>query len=255
MSDDHRPERIFHRLRRNRITEHDFEALWQRIETCLEPQPPGLVERLARLLGPTNQQAVLRLAGVVGVVTILGVALWFPSSDVAETAPTLALTPPAADTAVAVAWELDVRLVRGFDGAPPLDVRTEAVDGAGAASRLTDLRADLGALVQFDDFGLVGEWTGRLGAGGDNVQLASDRALTFEIVVVDEDSGALQLRNIWLDGTERFKVASEMMLTPGVPHLIGVRSGADAGPGSLFLAMGVRPSAAPESDPGASQQE
>ncbi len=255
MTNEHQPEKIFRDLRRSCSAERDSEALWQRIEARLEPQPAGIGSRLTQLLAAANRRPVMRLAAALIVVTVLAVSLWRSPNDVGELASIAAMPSPPVGVPAGSAWELDVRLVRGFDGAPPSDVRTEAIDGAGGASRLADLRADLGALVQFDDFGLVGEWTGGLGDGRKDIQLSASRSLAFEIAGVDDDAGSLQLRNIWLDGAERFKVASEMTLTPGVPHLIGVRPGVDVDVASLFLAIGVRSRPAPETNRGAGEPE
>ncbi len=253
MTDKHRPEKIFRNLRHGRTTERDSEAQWRRIEARLEPQPAAMGSRLAHLLAASNRRPVLRFAGAVTVVIVLAAVLWSPS-DVVETAPTVARPSPPAVALFGAAWELDVRLVRGFDGVPPVDVRSEVVDGAGGASRLADLRADLGTLVQFDDFGLVGEWTGVLDDAGQNIRLSANRTLRYEIVGVDADAGALQLRDVWLEGAERFRVASELTLTPGVPHLIGIRPGDDVDAGSLFLAIGVR-SQPPATAPDTGQRE
>lgn len=244
MTNEHHPEEIFRGLRRSRTTRSDSEALWQRVEPQLEPPPAGAVGRLAAALVATYRRPGLRLAGALAALAGVVIAAWWQPAKLDEIAPQIATQAPSGQTQPApglvAGWELDVRLVRGFDGSPPSDVRTEIVDGAGGASRLADLRAHLAALVRFDDFGIVGEWTGQLRMAGSGVTLSGGRTLAFELVGVAADNGALQLRNVWLEGEERLKVASEMTLTPGDPHLIGVPSGAEPDAGQLFLAIAVR---------------
>lgn len=244
MTNEHRPEEIFRGLRRSRTTRPDSEALWQRIEAHLELPPLGVARRLSQALVAATRRPGLRLAGALAAFTGVVIAAWWQPTPVDEIAPQIAMQAPVEQVQVD-GWELDVRLVRGFDGAPPDDVRMEVFDGAGGASRLADLRADLAALVGFDDFAMVGEWTGRIRMAGGEVSLSGGRTLAFEVVGVDADNGALQLRNVWLEGEERLKVASEMTLTPGDSHLIGVRSSSEAETGRLFLAIGVRARPAP----------
>lgn len=254
MTDEYRPEKIFRVLRRSRAAEADSEALWRRIEARLEPPSPATASRLLQPLTAATRRPGLQLAGAVTAIAAVAIAIWWQPIRVGETAPLIAMPAPVADALVSV-WELDVRLVRGFDGAPPADVRPEVVDGAGGASRLADLRADLASLVRFEDFGLVGEWTGEIQEADGEVPLSNSRALAFELVGVDADNGALQLRNVWLEGEERLKVASEMTLTPGDPHVVGVRPGAEVETGGLFLAIAVRPRAAPATEPADGPQE
>ncbi|HJO03076.1 MAG TPA: hypothetical protein QGG47_03780 [Acidobacteriota bacterium] len=255
MTNDQRPEEIFRGLRRSRAAEPDSEALWRRIEARLEPLPPGGFGRFVDALLGASRRPRLRLAGVLAAITAVTVAavVSWRSAPVAEVAPQVAMQAPVADVLVPD-WELDVRLVRGFDGVPPADVRTETVDGAGGASRLADLRSDLASLVRFDDIGLVGEWVGELQVVGSNVPLSAGRALTFEVVGVDTDNGALQLRNVWLEGEERLKVASELTLSPGEPHLIGVRPETEVET-RLFLAIDVRPPPVPTTGAADESQE
>ena len=238
MTDQHRSEKIFHRLRRSRAAETDFEALWLRIEARLEPPSLGVVSRFLQGLSVASRHSGLRLAGAVTAITGVVIVVSWQPSGVDEITPEVAMLGPIAD-ALTSEWELDVRLVRGFKGAPPADVRGEVVDGAGGASRLADLRSDLASLVSFDDFGLVGEWYGQLHMEGD-VPLSASRTLAFEVVGVNTNNHALQLRNVWLEGEERVKVASEMTLTPGDPYLIGLRPTGELETSRLFLAIVVR---------------
>ena len=254
MTEEHHPERIFRVLRRSRAAEVNSEVLWRRIEARLEPLSPAIISRVLEALTAATRRPGLRFAGAVTAITAVAVAIWWQPVRVGEIPPHAAMPAPAADAPVSV-WELDVRLIRGLDGAPAADVRTEVVDGAGGASRLADLRADLAALVRFEDFGLVGEWTGQVQMAGGDVPLSASRTLVFEVVGVDADNGALQLRNVWLEGEERLKVASEMTLTPGDPHVIGVRPGAEVETGGLFLAIGVRVRPAPAAQPADDSQE
>ncbi len=254
MTDEHRPEKIFRVLRRSRAAEANSEALWRRIEARLEPPSPTMASRLLRALTAATRRPGLRFAGAVTAITAVAVAIWWQPARVGEILPQIAMPAPTADAPVSM-WELDVRLIRGFDGAPPADVRTEVVDGAGGASRLADLRADFAALVRFEDFGLVGEWTGQVQVAGGDMPLSASRALVFEVVGADADNGALQLRNVWLEGEERLKVASEMTLTPGDPHVISVQPGAEVETGDLFLVIGVRVRPAPATQPADGPQQ
>jgi hypothetical protein len=280
-SDEQGPERIFRTLRNRPTDELDSEALWRRIEGDLEPHPASLLDRVAAALGMGGMQpAALRLAALGAVAAIVMAGAWLvpgligPDGARAELgAPGLtAAAPeiPATDAAAAGAWILDVRLVRGYEGAAPADAMISAGAGAGGADALTDLRGRLDDLLPYPELALVGRWQGAVtgsatGADASSVDSSGEQATarlsdTFALrfAAAAEEAG-VSLSGVMLDGAGRPLVAEQLALVPGRDYLFGVQAeGEDAETGSLVLAVRLLPATPdpeiPTTDPEAIRQ-
>ena len=240
--------------------------LWQR---WLRPSPvarygPSPVARY----GPSP---VARYAyGLAGIV-VLGLAVWlaanvFQTGNPAEPlavspepgtdagsgsggqlvllSPDDAATPPAATelpglaTTAGLAVRLEVRLIRGYDGAPPEDVAAAANLGAGGVDVIADVRPQIESLLPYESFGILGAWDGQLVAGAPLQARLSD---AYEIAASSAEflasDGIVQLRDVRFAGAGRQLVATDLSLEPGRVYIVGVQPG---GSESVSLVLAVR---------------
>ena len=146
---------------------------------------------------------------------------------------------PIADPSTRLVW-LDVRLILAYDGPPPEEVEAAAVLGVGGADALVDVRAEIDALLAYEDFGILGQWRGRLEAGQPlRAELSADYGLSAASVRwAAGDRATVSLENVELSGVGRQLVAADLNLEPGRNYILGVRPG-DAGAPSLILVVRV----------------
>ncbi|NKB87418.1 MAG: hypothetical protein GKS06_04270 [Acidobacteria bacterium] len=253
------PETIFRALKNRPTDEVDGDALWRRIEGDLEPhgmRQAGWFRRIAELVGLNEAPAMPQLAAAGAVVVLMLGLVWWAPAILGPTGPVDAVAPTdgaaspvpgeGAVAEVATAWHLEVRLVRGYDGAEPADAIVSAGAGAGGADRLLDLRGPLAGLP-FEDFALVGQWQGAMQLNETTAALSDAFELTFD---AEETVEGIALANVMLSGAGRPLLADELTLAPGQPYLLGVQaSGETDDVGSLVLAVRLVP-ADPENPDG-----
>ena len=275
------PGKVFQTLKDRPTEELDSGALWRRIEDGLEPRAASWLDRAAVAIGLGGMQPVTRrLAGVGAVVVVVVGIVWLApaardpgspaatrndvaadgsaaaavgaitASPPAELVPLTdhagaAATEPAMPANTQPAWVLDLRLVRGYSGAMPVDAMVSAGAGAGGADLLADLRGALDGLIPFDEIALVGQWQGVVDTTGGGATAATFARLSdsFELRFVAESAGTgVHLADVLLDGAGRPLVADQLALAPGRPYLFGVQAeGEDSGTGSLVLAVRLVP--------------
>ncbi len=221
----------FRDLRARPTPELDSHGLWRRIEAKLTPRSRSLWTCL--WAGPGGEFPGFAYAAaavvVIGAVTWIGYALLSLGSGEAQ----LVLLAPASDAAGdpgrdAVApgtpLRLDVRLVRGYDGAVPEDVAAAAALGVGGADSLVDARQQIRALVPFEGLGIVGAWEGSLEPGS---PLAAELSSGYELrasaaAASAEPTPMVQLSDLELIGFGEQLVASDLNLQPGRLYILGV---------------------------------
>lgn len=143
---------------------------------------------------------------------------------------------------------LQVRLVRGFNGPVPADVEAVAPLAAGGADVLADIRPEVTSLP-FAEYGLVGRWEGELSAiQSVEAGLSGDYALSFATAENLVSGNYVELSEVRLVGEMDLLVASSLRLEPGRLYLLGVVEPGDEAP-SIILAIKVEAaSAAPGSE-------
>jgi len=194
--------------------------------------------------GPTFPRFAYAAAAVVAVVALawIGYSSLSPGAGEAQ----LVLLTPAGDAVRDPGGErvnpgarlsLEVRLVRGYDGAIPDDVADAAVLGVGGADSLADARQQLRALVPFEGLGIVGAWEGSVEPGSPLAAVLSPgyelRASAAAARV--EPVPMVQLSDVELIGFGETLVAADLNLEPGRLHILGVLPAAADAPSLILL--------------------
>ena len=221
------PDSRFRDLRDRPTPELDSSGLWRRIEAKLTPRSRSLWTRLLPGAGgefPGFAQAAAAIV-VIGMVAWIGYASLNRGTGEAQ----LVLLAPAGDpgrdaVTPGTPLRLDVRLVRGYEGAVPEDVATAAALGVGGADSLADARQQLRALVPFEGLGIVGAWEGSLESGS---PLAIELSPAYELRVSAatasvEPTPNVQLSDVELIGFGEQLVASDLNLQPGRLYILGI---------------------------------
>ncbi len=225
------PDSRFRELRNRPTPELDSRGLWRRIEANLTPRSRSLWTRLLA----TSGGEIPGFAYAAAAFVVIGAVVWigYASLNLGAGEAQLVLLTPAGDAAGdtgrdAVApgtpLRLDVRLVRGYDGAVPEDVVAAAALGVGGADSLADARQQLRALVPFEGLGIVGAWEGPLESGS---PLAADLSSGYELrasaaAASVEPTPIVQLSDVELIGFGEQLVASDLNLQPGRLYILGV---------------------------------
>lgn len=258
------PDRIFSELRDRPTPELDSRGLWRRIEARLTRRSASPWTRW--LTGWGEHPLALRVAYGVAAVAIVALAAWAatlslqpqppggqfvwltPDEPDGGTAPQLLDSGAVAEATVAGGAsstgdpvQLDVRLVRGYDGAPPSDVRTARALGVGGADALRDVRTSIESLLPFEGFGVVGAWQGSV-APGDAIDIVfSDTyRLTARVAAGgDASSDVVRLNGMELASSGRQSVSGDLRLEPGKLVMLGVRAPGAETP-DLVLLIRVR---------------
>lgn len=261
LSDGRQPDDVFGDLRDRPTPELGSAALWRRIEAQLAPR--SVWRWTGWLFGGGGQAApALRLA--YGIAAITGIALvgWMASTLMTapvEEARFVMLTPGEPAAAVPPApgrgalapstmgpMRLDVRLLRGYDGAPPEEVTAAAALGVGGADALHDVRADIETLLPFENYGIVGAWQGLVTPGEAlDAELAPDyRLVAGSAETSSEPSEVLRLNAFELVGADQDSVAADLRLEAGRLYILGVLAPGAETPDLILLIRAER--AAPE---------
>lgn len=222
----HGPEDAFARLRDRPTPELDSGRLWQRIEARLTPRPA----RRGRLPGALALPAV-RWIVAVAALAVIALAAWLAVPERPAATEGFVLLAPAEPGGAAVAPPmrdgevvLDVRLVRGYDGAPPPDVRAARVLGVGGADALADVRTRIEALLPHAEFGVVGQWQGSLVEGAAlDVELSDDYRLVARSAT-GRGGDRVRIDGIELAGRAGEPVSGDLTLEPGRLYFIGLAS-------------------------------
>ena len=267
------PEIQFRALRDRPTPEVDGQRLWERIETRLTPHA---VPYWRRLLGLGGASVAAGAAGAprlaYGLATVaLVVAVWLawtliaggnggqvvdvPTTVQEEAAvpadpqpvgsQLVLLTPGAAaagqDAAPAPdsvgSLHIQLRLVRGYNGGIPDDVRAAKALGVGGADALGDVREQLDSLVAHDEVGIVGTWQGEVNGGDPLDAVLSDayRVVAEAVEVTREPGIVLHLRDMAVEGVEEALLATDLNLIPGRPYILGVVAADGAIPSVLLI--------------------
>ncbi len=254
------PDRIFSELRDRPTPELDSRGLWRRIEARLTPRSALSWNR--RLGGWGARPLALRVAYSVAAVAIVALAVWGATLTLRSPPPAaqfVRLTPPDepqggsiqqrqqgqqelqalqvpdprvnADVAAAAGagslggpLQLDVRLVRGYDGAPPPDVRTAQALGVGGADALRDVRTRIESLLPFEGFGIVGAWQGSV-TPGDAIDIELSPAYRLEARAAaggDGSSAIVRLNGMELVSPGQQSVSGDLSLEAGELVILGV---------------------------------
>ena len=131
----------------------------------------------------------------------------------------------------------EIRLVTGYEGAPPADALSAAADGAGGVDRLADVEGTLRAVLPQERFALVGEWSGTAEPGATSRLRLSDRHSVEFTAEAHPDTGSVTLRNMRLITDGRSDAASSVALQPGALYLFGAARSGGAHP---TLALAIR---------------
>jgi len=260
------PDDMFTGLRDRPTPELDSPGLWRRIEARLTPRSAPLWARL--FAGAGGNPSGLRFAYGIAATLVVVLSVWAvwevqqPQASgefvlLAPAEPEPGTTPQAADpqatpdaaaggtgaAAIDTTLRLDVRLVRGYDGAPPLDVSAAQALGVGGADALRDVRSRIETLLPFEAFGVVGAWQGEIEAGAAlDVELSDEYHLVARSAVAgDAPGGMVRLNGIELGGTEQESVSGDLSLEPGRLYILGVLApGADT-PDLVLLIRAAAP--------------
>ena len=135
--------------------------------------------------------------------------------------------------------ELEVRLVRGYDGAVPDEVNAAQALGVGGADPLGDVRERIEALLPFAEYGIVGAWQGNVVSGeGLDVALSDGYRLVARNADTDGPS-VVRLNGMELAGTDVGAVTGDMSLEPGRLYILGVLSPGASDPDLVLLIRAV----------------
>jgi hypothetical protein len=219
------PEAAFERLRDRPTPELDSRRLWRRIEARLLPRSVSLWQRLA---GP-NPGPVLRFARLAALLAVVALAVWLALPERPTATDGFVLLAPAelggtaadpADPAGGVV--LDVRLVRGYDGPPPPDVRAARALGVGGADALSDVRGRIEALLPHAGFGIVGAWQGSIADGAALDVELSDVYRLVARSAAGRNGEQVRLDGIELAGAGAEPVSGDLTLEPGRLYFLGL---------------------------------
>lgn len=248
------PENIFEKLGSRPAPELDSGRLWHRVEAQLALAPRAHRRRPIGLPRPRRTRGALRPAYALAATLLLLVAVWAGWSLLRPALPgaqfILLGTPEsevAAGQAAAPGGELvlDVRLVRGFDGTAPDDVRAARELGVGGADPLQDVRARIENLMPYDDFGVVGAWQGSVASGSTlDVELSDAYRLVARAADI-EVGDRVRLDGIELGGAPGGAVSGDLTLEPGRLNILGVLAPGAQSP-ELVLLVRARLSAGAE---------
>lgn len=245
------PDKIFGALRQRPTPELDSRGLWRRIEARLTPR--SAAPRTRRLSGWGERPLALRFAYGIAAAAIVAVAVWAstlmlqpsppaprfvlltspdePEGGSAPQAPQVSDPRAIVDAAAAAGagstaapLQLDVRLVRGYDGAPPSDVRTARALGVGGADALRDVRTRIESLLPFEGFGIVGAWRGSVTPGDAlDIELSDAyRLMASAAAGGDASSDVLRLNGMELVGSGEQSVSGDLSLEAGKLVILGV---------------------------------
>ena len=236
----------FRDLRDRPTPELDSRGLWRRIEADLTPRSRSLWSRVFGAVG--EQAAFPRFAYAAAAVATIAAVAWigYSSVNLGAGEAQLVLLAPAGDAAgdpdrdavtPGTPLRLDVRLVRGYDGAVPEDVAAAAALGVGGADSLADARQQIRALVPFEGLGIVGAWEGSLEPGSPlAVELSSAYELRASAATASvEPTAIVQLSDVELIGFGEQLVASDLNLQPGRLYILGVFPPAADAPSLILL--------------------
>ncbi|MGD8331390.1 MAG: hypothetical protein PVJ49_18300 [Acidobacteriota bacterium] len=229
---DRHPEEIFEYLHGRPTPELDSGRLWRRIEARMAPRSAS---PWVRLLGMLSRRPAPRLASALAALAVVAFALWMVLQVLQTSSSQLVLLTPGEPDAAPLSSPatsgnlvLDVRLVRGYDGAPPDDVRSARALGVGGADALQDVRERIETLLPFGDYGVVGAWQGAVPDGGTLDVALSE---TFRLVArsaASTDGAAVRLDGIELAGAGGETVFGDLNLEAGRLYLLGLfEPGAD----------------------------
>ncbi len=238
--DRDRPEAGFRALADRPTPELDADRLWLRLEDR-RGRTPGSRRSRRSGLSPVWLAWAAAAAALVVLVWAGGwvgpaeggsrLVLLEPAGDLSgEAAPLGEPASPGQAAGAAVegagntVLELDVRLVRGYEGAPPAGVRDAATAGAGGADALLDARADIESLLPFESFGLVGAGRAELpGSGSLEIALSGDyRLLAGSVEFADSAEGTVRLEGFELVGAGQDSTSADLSLEPGRLYVLGV---------------------------------
>ena len=145
---------------------------------------------------------------------------------------------PAPDATVPVLepqkFVLDVRLVRGFSGAPPEEALLPPTAGAGGADPLADLSPTLAAVIPAPDYALIGRWRGDLEPGDRGAAISERYRLTYR---VERTTTGLRLVDVHLLGGDAPRIADVIDLERNRLYVFGAGGGAP----DLVLALRLQP--------------
>jgi hypothetical protein len=252
-SDGRQPDDVFSDLRDRPTQELGSGALWRRIEAQLAPR--SVSRWSGRLFGIGGQRApAMRLAyGLAAIAGIAGIALagWMASTLItapAEESQFVMLTPVeprgapapgqgAPATSTTGPMHLDIRLLRGYDGAPPEEMTSASLSGVGGADVLYDVRADIEIMLPFESYGIVGSWRGSVTSGAAlDIELADDYRLVAGLAeTISEPSDVLRLNALELVGAGLEFVAADMRLEAGRLYVLGVVAAGAETPDLILL--------------------
>lgn len=159
---------------------------------------------------------------------------------------------------------LELRLVKGYRGAPSEALLAEAVgevedrsgtgapaQAAGGASPVLDIADRLAGVLEHDGYVLVGRWQGAPPAAGGDVELGKSYRVRLTLAASDageprsagpdgedttrreDDPEPLEIRQLALVETatgRRIPIAAELTLEPDRLYLLGIREAADRVP-------------------------
>ncbi len=235
------PDRIFSELRDRPTPELDSRGLWRRIEARLTPR--SVSRRIGWLSGWGERPLALRFAYGVAAVAVVALVGWVatlmlqPQPPGAQfvllnplDGPEGGILPPGPQVpdpgagSLGDPLQLDVRLVRGYDGAPPPDVRTAQALGVGGADALRDVRTRIESLLSFEGFGIVGAWQGSV-TPGDAIDIELSPAYRLEARAAaggDGSSAIVRLNGMELVSPGQQSVSGDLSLEAGELVILGV---------------------------------
>ena len=275
------PDRIFSELRHRPTPELDSRGLWRRIEAQLTPRSaPRWTRRLSGWGERPLALRIAYSFAAVAIVTLAAWAATLMLQPEPPGAQFVLLTPPPAEPeggsfpqgpqgpqgpqapqvpdlqvgadvadargagvlgAPGDPLQLDVRLVRGYDGAPPSDVRTARAPGVGGADALRDARTRIESLLPFEAFGVVGTWQGSVAPGDAiDIELSDAYRLMARVAAGGNASSAIvRLNGMELVGFGQQSVSGDLSLEPDRLVILGVLAPGAATP-DLFLLIRAR---------------